>query len=85
MPKLFMKKESISIQGRDIKEIFNKLKESYKDSKINDKDGIRFDFTSSWVHVRASNTEPIIRIIAEAKSENDLQTLLKNTKEKIES
>ena len=46
MPKLFMKKESISIQGRNITEIFNKLKENYKDSTINDKDGIRFDFTS---------------------------------------
>ena len=85
MPELFMKKESISIQGRDIKDIFNKLKDNYRDSKINDKDGIRFDFNSSWVHVRASNTEPIIRIIAEAKSENDLQLLLKKTKEKIES
>lgn len=85
MPELFMKKESISIQGQDINKILNKLKDSYKDGIINDKDGIRFDFPSSWVHIRASNTEPIIRIIAEAKTESDLQLLLKKTKEKIES
>ncbi len=85
MPKLFMKKESIAIQGQNISKIFNKLKDIYKDSTMSEKDGIRFDFESSWIHVRASNTEPIIRIIAEAKNENDLQMLLKKTKEKIES
>lgn len=85
MPELFMKKESISVEGRDITKIFAKLKDSFKDGIINEKDGIRFDFASSWVHIRASNTEPIIRIIAEAKTDNDLQMLLKKTKEKIES
>ena len=85
MPELFMKKESISVEGRDITKIFAKLKDSFKDGIINEKDGIRFDFASSWVHIRTSNTEPIIRIIAEAKTDNDLKMLLKKTKEKIES
>lgn len=85
IPKLYMQKESISVQGRNLKDILEKLKDNFKGSKINEKDGIRFDFESSWVHVRASNTEPIIRIIAEAKNENDLQALLTKTKQRIES
>lgn len=85
IPNLYMKKESISIQGRNLKDILQKLKDNFVGSKVSEKDGIRFDFDSSWVHVRASNTEPIIRIIAEAKSDNDLQALITKTKQKIES
>ncbi len=45
----------------------NRLQEQYSKDKQNNSDGLRIDFEEGWVHVRASNTEPIARIIAEAK------------------
>ena len=50
----------------DIDAIFAAVKEKYADEKITDIDGIKIDFPHSWVHLRKSNTEPIIRIYSEA-------------------
>ncbi|MDP4219050.1 MAG: phosphoglucosamine mutase [Bacteroidota bacterium] len=44
--------------------------------KVNEEDGIRFDFEKSWLHVRASNTEPIIRLIAEAPTKEEAESIL---------
>ena len=49
--------------------MIQKLKESFSSQKINTEDGLRVDFEDHWVHFRKSNTEPIIRIIVEAKAE----------------
>ena len=43
-----------------------KVKAAFAKERISDVDGVRVDFADGWVHLRASNTEPIIRIIAEA-------------------
>jgi phosphomannomutase len=43
---------------------------------INEEDGIRFDFYKSWLHVRASNTEPIIRLIVEAPTREEALELI---------
>ncbi|MFW5756564.1 MAG: phosphoglucosamine mutase, partial [Tangfeifania sp.] len=59
----------------DVDDILLKVKEKYSNEKVNDIDGVKIDFADSWVHLRKSNTEPIIRIYSEAKSEkaaNDL-------------
>jgi phosphomannomutase len=50
--------------------IFNNLKEKYKNHSINTEDGLKIDFENDWVHLRSSNTEPIIRIYAESNSQN---------------
>ncbi|MCH8260389.1 MAG: phosphoglucosamine mutase, partial [Planctomycetes bacterium] len=42
---------------------------AFADEKINTSDGIRVDFTEGWVHLRPSNTEPIVRLIAEAETQ----------------
>lgn len=67
MPKLKMIKHKKSFQG-DIREIFGKIQQKYSDAKITLSDGIRIDYDDKWVQLRASNTEPIVRIIAEAQS-----------------
>jgi phosphomannomutase len=56
--------------GFDLDKIFNNLKEKYKNHSINTEDGLKIDFESDWVHLRSSNTEPIIRIYAESNSQN---------------
>lgn len=68
LPQYKMLKERIEIDNRmDLKKILLLIKEKYKEADINDLDGLKIDCLDSWVHVRLSNTEPIIRIYAEAK------------------
>ncbi|MEI6678630.1 MAG: phosphoglucosamine mutase [Mariniphaga sp.] len=52
----------------DVDDILLKIKEKYRNQKVNAIDGIRIDFDKEWVHLRKSNTEPIIRIYSESKS-----------------
>ena len=52
----------------DVDDILLKIKEKYSNEQINDVDGVRIDFDKEWVHLRKSNTEPIIRIYSESKS-----------------
>lgn len=61
---------------KDFSDLVNSVKNEFKDSKFNTEDGIRVDFPQSWVQVRRSNTEPIIRIIAEAKSKEECNSLI---------
>jgi phosphomannomutase len=51
------------------------LKTRYKDNALNEEDGLRVDFTDSWANFRKSNTEPIIRIITEARSAGEAEEL----------
>lgn len=52
----------------DVDKVLVEIKQRYADEQINDIDGVKIDFADSWVHLRKSNTEPIIRIYTEAKS-----------------
>ena len=54
-------------------EVFLKLKAKYKDGKINELDGIRIDFEDWWFNVRASNTEPVIRLNLESKTKKQME------------
>ncbi len=62
----------------DVKNLTHKLAEHYSASKVDLNDGIRIDFADSWVQLRASNTEPIIRIIAEAPTKAQAEKLIDN-------
>ena len=53
----------------DVDKVLREIKERYATERVNDIDGVKIDFAESWVHLRKSNTEPIIRIYTEAKSE----------------
>ncbi|MCC6461405.1 MAG: phosphoglucosamine mutase [Saprospiraceae bacterium] len=52
----------------DLEKIFLSLREKYRNEQINTEDGLKIDFESGWVHLRPSNTEPIIRIYSESNS-----------------
>ncbi|MBQ3634765.1 MAG: phosphoglucosamine mutase [Bacteroidales bacterium] len=65
--------------------LLSRIKESYKGERITDIDGVKIDFADSWVHLRKSNTEPIIRIYAEAHSEGEAEKLAARVKEEIKS
>ncbi len=55
--------------------VLEAVKDEYKGEQITDIDGVKIDFADSWVHLRKSNTEPIIRVIAEASTSEAAQTL----------
>ena len=69
-PDYFISKNKVELQnGVDIKALFNRIKEKYGRQPINTEDGLKIEFDQDWVHLRTSNTEPIIRIYAESNFE----------------
>ncbi|RLD09559.1 phosphoglucosamine mutase [candidate division KSB1 bacterium] len=75
LPQYEMVKKKVSIAGLDPDHILDTLKEKYKDYDINTLDGLKIDFEHSWVHLRKSNTEPIMRVIAEAPTLKEAEAL----------
>ncbi|NND12001.1 MAG: phosphoglucosamine mutase, partial [Flavobacteriaceae bacterium] len=61
--------------GLDVDGILSTMTERYKDEDINTIDGVKIDFPDNWVHLRKSNTEPLIRIYTEAKSQKEADNL----------
>lgn len=72
----FIKKKINLDQNIDLNSIINSLRNKYNDYQINLDDGIRIDFEDSWIHIRKSNTEPILRICSEGKNEKELKILV---------
>ena len=85
-PYYFISKNKIELEnGFDIKSIFEKIKKKYKNQPVNTEDGLKIEFDGDWVHLRTSNTEPIIRIYAESdfesKANNIALRLMQDIKE----
>ena len=75
-PQYFISKNKIELTPEiDVDALLVKMKEKYAQEKVNDIDGVKIDFAEEWVHLRKSNTEPIIRIYSESKSEQKAQAL----------
>ena len=69
-PDYFIAKKKMELQkGIDVKSVFEKIEKKYKRNPINKEDGLKIEFDGDWVHLRTSNTEPIIRIYAESNFE----------------
>jgi len=85
-PDYFISKNKIELEnGIDVKSLFEKIKKKYKNNPVNTEDGLKIEFDGDWVHLRTSNTEPIIRIYAEsdleAKASNIAMQLMRDIKE----
>lgn len=75
-PQYFMAKNRIDLTaGTDVDAILLKVKDIYKDEKVTDTDGVKIDFPDKWVHLRKSNTEPIIRVYSEAKNAEEAESI----------
>ena len=69
-PDYFISKNKIEVDnGVNVKNVFTLLERKYKAQPINTEDGLKIEFDKDWVHLRTSNTEPIIRIYAESNFE----------------
>jgi len=77
-PKYFMKKEKWPIEDKDIEEIKTEIKNAFPEAKTDEQDGIRLDFPDrAWMHLHPSNTQPIVRLFGEAKTQEDIDRLFK--------
>ena len=75
-PNYFVAKNRIDLTpSTDVDAILEKVKELYKNEQINDIDGVKIDFPDKWVHLRKSNTEPIIRVYSEAHTMEEADAL----------
>lgn len=75
-PNYFISKNKIELTPEiDVDAVLIQMKEKYKHENVNDIDGVKIDFKNEWVHLRKSNTEPIIRIYAEAGNADSSRNL----------
>lgn len=75
-PEYFMAKNRIDLTpSTDIDAILAKIKDLYKNEQVTDIDGVKIDFADSWVHLRKSNTEPIIRVYSEAATQEKAEEI----------
>jgi phosphomannomutase len=85
-PSYFISKNKIELSaGINVDAILEEMKKKHKNDKINDADGVRIDFEKEWVHLRKSNTEPIIRVYAESGTEEKAKSLAGRIIEEIKS
>ena len=85
-PAYFMGKKKIELTPEiDVDALLVKVQDEFKNEDISTVDGVKIDFADNWVHLRKSNTEPIIRIYTEAFSQEEANKLADDMIEKIRS
>lgn len=85
-PSYYIYKDKMELtSGTDVDAILDAVKNHFSDAHVNDIDGVKIDFSEKWVHLRKSNTEPIIRIYSEAKTEKEAIELAFEMKKIIDS
>ncbi len=75
LPQFVISKNKITIGNRSPQDLLNVLAERYQNEKISTIDGVKIDFEEGWVHLRPSNTEPVLRIYAEARTKKTANEL----------
>ncbi|UYW01625.1 phosphoglucosamine mutase [Flavobacterium agricola] len=85
-PQYFMSKNKIELTPAiDVDEILKQMTEKYKNEQISTVDGVKIDFATNWVHLRKSNTEPIIRIYTEAPTQAEADALAQQIMNQIKT
>ncbi|MBL7751026.1 MAG: phosphoglucosamine mutase [Chitinophagaceae bacterium] len=83
-PQYFISKNKIELEaGVNLPVVLEKIREKYKNHPVNTEDGLKIEFENDWVHLRSSNTEPIIRIYAESDFESKADNMAKRLMEDI--
>ena len=83
-PDYFISKNKIELdKGFNVKSIFDKIQSKYKNNPANTEDGLKIEFENDWVHLRTSNTEPIIRIYAESNFETTAENIARKMMQDI--
>ncbi|GAB4318840.1 MAG: phosphoglucosamine mutase [Bacteroidales bacterium] len=86
LPNYFMAKKKITLpESTDTAALIEKAATLFADAAVNRADGVKFDFEDSWVHLRRSNTEPVIRVYAEGKTMKAAEELAEKTIDAVKS
>ena len=80
LPKYYMVKDKITISRESFEDNLDYVKEFFAGCPYTNIDGLKFEIDDSWIHIRPSNTEPVVRIIAESKSKEKANKLVNETK-----
>ncbi len=83
LPQFEIVKDRIELAGIDIDSILKKAKITFSDAAVNEIDGIKFSWHDRWIHLRSSNTEPIMRIYAEGPTKAEAQGLIDQIRSKL--
>ena len=83
LPDYFMIKHKVKASFREVRMILNKLGQKFSQGNIQTLDGLRVDYPDFWLHVRPSNTEPVVRIQVEGKSEELAKKVFEQILEEI--
>lgn len=83
LPKFYMKKGSIPVSADRVYYALEEIRQRYREEEVDLTDGVRVQRSGLWVHVRASNTEPILRVIAEGKGEGEVERLFTETMARV--
>lgn len=85
LPSYYISKDKFETKNISPDDLIEKFKKEFSNEKLNEDDGLRIDFNDHWVHLRKSNTEPIIRLIVEANNSELSLRLMENYKTKLKS
>ena len=83
-PNFVIQKDKLSLPDSGVEEALKKLVLNHPEAKVNTVDGVKFDLEEGWVHLRRSNTEPIIRVYAESNEKEAAQNLANKFKTELE-
>jgi len=82
LPQYYIQKDKMKLSG-DLDAKMRKYLRKFRQAKINNLDGVKVEFENSWINIRKSNTEPIIRVMAEAKSQKEAEGLVLEAKREL--
>ena len=85
LPPYVMAKAKVSVEGLDVDAVFAALKKAWPDAEMSELDGLKLDMPEGWVHVRKSNTEPIVRVMTESAIPGKADELAKRAGDIISS
>lgn len=83
LPQFSIVKDRVELDGINKEAVFNKARSIFPDANINEIDGVKFTWQDRWIHLRSSNTEPIMRIYAEGPTKADAQKLVDQVQFKL--
>jgi phosphomannomutase len=83
LPRYAIIKDKYPVDRDRLPQLFAALRGAWPEARVNEEDGLRLDWADRWVHVRPSNTEPIVRVIAEAPAAADAQQLCRRVGERL--
>lgn len=83
LPRYAMVKRKFDLAGKDLSAAIGRLRAKFADATLDERDGLRLAWPDRWLHLRASNTEPILRAIAEAPTLSDAEALCRIAEETL--